>query len=135
MEVDLPRSKEIVLVFVIFKAPNNQTKQLVLVFFIAVMVEEDYRFIILPLDNRGLLDKPKFLLVDLIDQTFEARLELFFLIAKDKQIVLALVLQVLQIDEDQFAANPNRVEIFEDQVFVVDAIECDAFLLDCCYQI
>ena len=129
VEVDLPRPEEIVLVLAVPEPPHHQAEQLLP---LPVVLEQDHRPVTLPLQDTGLLHEPQLLPAYLIDQTLEARLCLFLLVPENQQVVLPLVPELSQLDQHQSAPDADRVEVFQDQPPVVDAVQRYAFLLYCC---
>ncbi len=71
------------------------------------------------LEETGLFNELKFVLREFIDEALEERLYSFFLVAENEKVVFAFVTEMLELYQDHLAADPDRVEIFNDEVLVV----------------
>lgn len=68
----------------------------------------------LSLEEIGLFNELKFVFREFIDEALEVRLYIFFLVAENKKVVFAFVTEMLELDQYHLAADPDRVEVFND---------------------
>ena len=81
--------------------------------------------------NGVFFKKDEFLVFDFVDFALEKILFFLFFISKDQEVVFALNLNVLDVNDDEFFFKRYRIEVFELNVILVNLIKSEAFSLNC----
>lgn len=80
--MNLKSPKVIILLFIIWKAPNDETKHFLIELLPRIVIEHNDRPVMLSLEKAGFFDEFELLLWKLVYKTLKVWLDVFFLIAK-----------------------------------------------------